>query len=95
MIDQIAHRKENENDKHMRDRPQVRVPSVEFKYGETGQRDPERGEQQEQHAASGVAIQPEATQKTFENSERVAHQANGMDPELRISEHSVEQESEE
>ena len=94
MIDQIAHRKENENDKHMRDRPQGRVPSAEFKYGETGQRDPKRGEQDEQRTASDVAIHSKAAKKTFENSERVTHQANGMDPELRISEHSVEQESE-
>jgi hypothetical protein len=91
MIDEIADGKEDEDHKRMRDPSHPWIPAVEFVNGKTGQRDPERGEKQKEHAATDVAIHSKAAQKAFKKSKRVAHQPNGMESQLWVSEHSVKQ----
>jgi hypothetical protein len=90
VIDQIAHREKDEDGKNVHGRSKSRTPQEQLTDCDAGQHNPHRGEQREQRAAAAIACESCPAEKAFKESQRIAHEADGMESYLRIAEYSVE-----
>jgi hypothetical protein len=90
VVDQIAHRKKNKNGKHVHGRSEPRIPQEYLTDCDGRQHDPRRGEQYEQRTTSAISCESCPAEKAFKKSQRIAHEADGVESYLRIAEYSVE-----
>jgi hypothetical protein len=86
VIDQIAHREKDEDGSNVHGRSESRTPHEQLTDCDTGQHDAHRGEQREQCAAPAIACEPCPAEKAFKESQRIAHEADGVESYLRIAE---------